>query len=131
MTALETAVEMMDAVHVAVQNGEMQRHSDLRDLHAHWRGEVLAAYFKEDMEDFIECAGQIGRDKQNEIIELIFNGQKGQAREALLAAMADTPLAQNILQDLSERAEAFIHDREASNRLEETRLQGAVVYYMK
>ena len=131
MTALETAVDKLENVRIAIQNGKMPKHAGLFDLPSLDRSDVIMAYIAENPEAFDDCAEDIESALLSDIAGYMAKREFEQAARIMALAMANTPAGGDILQSMQERAEAFIHDREVENRYEETRLEGAVVYYMK
>lgn len=131
MTALETAVDKLENVRIAVQNGNLPKHAGLFDLPSLDRADVIMAYIAENPEAFDDCLEDIESALLSDIAGCMAKREFEQAARIMALAMANTPAGGDILQAMQERAEQFIRDREASNRLEENRLEGAVVYYMK
>ena len=59
MNALETAVDKLENVRIAIQSGKMPKHAGLFDLPSLDRADVIMAYISENPESFDDCLEDI------------------------------------------------------------------------
>lgn len=127
MSALDTAIDKMDGVRLAVQNGQMPRGSDLYSLQCEDRADVVVAYLQENPEQLDDCLDDFSNDAIAYMLERLAARDYKEAGRIMALTIANTPAGGDILGRQQKAAERAIYEREQDNAAEQSRLNGAVV----
>ncbi len=126
MNALDIAVEKLRSMQVGQFKGK-----SFFDLPSIERADIIMAYMAENPEQVNDLMDDISEDLLTDIFGYLAARNWAEASRIMALSMANTPAGGDILAAMEKRAEHALQDRDASNRLEETRLDGAVVYNIR